>query len=81
MSGTSTATPHVAGVAALWAESLLASTERIDFGLLLARLTGNSQELAGVAVIDAGAGLVRAPLSRGEKTVPPWHARRRARIR
>jgi subtilisin family serine protease len=81
MSGTSTATPHVAGVAALWAESLLASTDRIDFGLLLARLTGNSQELAGVAVIDAGAGLVRAPLPRGEKTVPPWHAQRRTRIR
>jgi subtilisin family serine protease len=81
MSGTSTATPHVAGVAALWAESLLASTDRIDVGLLLARLTGNSQELTGVAVIDAGAGLVRAPLSRGEKRVPPWHAQGRTPIR
>jgi subtilisin family serine protease len=86
MSGTSTATPHVAGVAALWAESLLASAERIDVGLLVARLTGNSQELAGVAVIDAGAGLVRAPLPRaplprGEKTVRPWYAQRRTPIR
>jgi subtilisin family serine protease len=61
MSGTSMAAPHVAGVAALWAESLLSSARRIDFGLLLARLTGNSQELPGVAGIDAGAGLVRAP--------------------
>jgi hypothetical protein len=55
------AAPHVAGVAALWAESLLASTQRLDIGLLLARLTGNSQELTGVAAIDVGAGLVRAP--------------------
>jgi subtilisin family serine protease len=61
MSGTSMAAPHVAGVAALWAESLLASTRRLDIGLLLARLTGNSQELTGVAAIDVGAGLVRAP--------------------
>ena len=65
MSGTSAAAPHVAGVAALWAESLLASAARIDVGLLLARLTGNSQELPGVAAIDAGAGLVRAPQQRG----------------
>ena len=61
MSGTSTAVPHVAGVAALWGESLLASTRRIDFGLLQSRLTGTGQELPGVAVTDAGAGLGRAP--------------------
>jgi subtilisin family serine protease len=67
MSGTSTAAPHVAGVAALWAESLLASADRLDLGLLLARLTGNSQELPGVAAIDAGAGLVRAPTERGRR--------------
>jgi subtilisin family serine protease len=81
MSGTSTAAPHVAGVAALWAESLLASTERIDLGLLLARLTGNSRELPGVAAIDAGAGLVRAPqrpgrsadgISGGRRESPAW---------
>jgi subtilisin family serine protease len=61
MSGTSMATPHVAGVAALWAESLIASAGRVDVGLLLARLTGNSRELPGVDPLDAGAGLVRAP--------------------
>jgi subtilisin family serine protease len=65
LSGTSMAAPHAAGVAALWAENLLSSAGRIDVGLLLARLTGNSEELAGVAAVDAGAGLVRAPRGQG----------------
>ena len=74
MSGTSTAAPHVAGVAALWAESLLASARRIDIGLLHSRLTGTGQELPGIAVVDAGAGLVRAPQQPGGRPVerPPW---------
>jgi subtilisin family serine protease len=77
MSGTSMATPHVAGVAALWAESLLASTGRIDLGVLLARLTGTSRELPGVDPVDVGAGLVRAPAAEPERA--PWQGRRRMR--
>lgn len=61
MSGTSMAAPHAAGVAALWAESLLTSMDRIDVGLLLARVIGSSEELVRVDAMDAGAGLVRAP--------------------
>jgi subtilisin family serine protease len=61
MSGTSMATPHVTGVAALWAESLVHSTGQLDPGLLAARLTGNSRELPDVATADGGAGLVQAP--------------------
>jgi subtilisin family serine protease len=79
MSGTSTATPHVAGVAALWAECLLASTQRLDAGLLAARLVGKSQELPGVAALDAGAGLVRAPSATAEVPDDRWRPRTRAR--
>jgi subtilisin family serine protease len=65
LSGTSMAVPHAAGVAALWAEAGLSSAGRVDAGLVLARLTGTSEEITGVEPDDAGAGLVRAPRTPG----------------
>ncbi len=63
MSGTSMATPHVAGVAALWAQKILNSSS-LTYTLFMDKLISsatNAGMKAGFDPTDVGAGLIRAP--------------------
>lgn len=64
LDGTSMATPHVAGVAALWVEELTEDNPQFKVDLLEANITARAVKNVFASSVDAadrGAGLVQAP--------------------
>jgi subtilisin family serine protease len=61
ISGTSMATPHVAGCAALWAQQQKQLVGTLTNSVLAVRTLGSAKFITGASFIDIGNGMVQAP--------------------